>query len=571
MKKKTRRLSIKVKLLLAIGIVMIGMTIVLGVGAYQKMKEDLISMGVDQAEIAARVAREQVDGDMLASLRPGDEETDAYQINLQALRRAGQYCEVKFLYTLTSDGQKVYYGIDADEDGCAIGEEFEDSYEELKPVFEGAEYVQDYIDYTEDGTLITAYLPIMNSSGDIVAILGSDYDASKVVQRLDGMKVRIIEIGRITIILSLVALGLIIHRITRSLGVINRKIYDLVHNEGDLTQKLEVRSGDEMELVAENVNELLQYIHNIMKNISDDSVQLRESTQVVADELEGANDNISDVSATMEQMSAAMQQTAASLNQINELIYEAYGRIDNISEKVQKENLFTKEIQKRAKNVHKNAEIEQKNAVALTTEVTEAVSRRIEESKSVAEINLLTENIIEITTQTNLLALNANIEAARAGEAGKGFAVVATEIGKLATNSAETAGKIKRISNEVITSVEGLAEEAEKMVHFIEENAMEGYRKLLTTSEDYYKDAEDIFNAMNHFAEESRQLKASVDVMKESFQSVNIAVEESARGIVNVSEKTVSLSGGISDIGETANSNRQIAEQMESEVNKFKL
>ncbi len=571
MKKKTRRLSIKVKLLLAIGIVMIGMTVALGAGAYQKVKEDMISMGIDQAKVAARVAREQVDGDMLASLQPGDEGTDAYQTNLQALRRAGQNCEVKFLYTLTSDGRKVYYGIDTEDGGHAIGDEFEDTYEELKPVFEGSEYVQDYIDYTEDGTLITAYLPITDSSGDIVAILGSDYDASKIVQRLDGMKVRILEIGRIIIILSLVILGLIIHSITRSLGVINRKIYDLVHNEGDLTQKLEVRSGDEMELVADNVNELLQYIHGIMKNISDDSVQLRESTQAVADELEGANDNISDVSATMEQMSAAMQQTSASLNQIDGLIDEAYGRIDSISEKVQKENLFTKEIQERAQNVHKNAETEQKNAVALTAEVTEAVNRRIEESKSVGEINLLTENIIGITTQTNLLALNASIEAARAGEAGKGFAVVATEIGKLAANSAETAGQIKKISNEVITSVEGLAKEAEKMVQFIEENAMEGYRKLLTMSEDYYKDAEDIYNAMDHFAEESRQLKASVDVMKESFQAVNIAVEESAKGVINVSEKTVALSGGISDIGKTANSNKQIAEQMESEVNKFKL
>lgn len=551
---------------------MVGITLLLGISFYLQIEEDLVSMGIEQAEVAARVARKQVDGDLLVSLKPGDEETEAYLINQQILREMKKECEVAFLYTLSTDGEKVYYGVDSDEqDYQAIGAEFEASYEELKEVFAGKEYVQGYLDYTEDGILITAYLPIMDSSGNIVAVLGSDYDASRVAQRLDGTKLKVIQIGGIVIVLALIILNLIICGITRSLKIINEKIYELVHSEGDLTQTLKIKSGDEMELVADNVNELLGYIHNIMKNISDGSMQLMESAQAVAGDLGNANDDISDVSATMEEMSAAMQETAASLNQINELIDKAYDGIDSISQKVQEENQFAKEIQERAQNVHENAEAEQKNAVALTAEVTEAVNRRIADSKSVEEINVLTENIIGITTQTNLLALNASIEAARAGEAGKGFAVVATEIGKLATDSAETAGKIKQISNGVIASVEGLAEEAEKMVRFIEENAMEGYRKLLSMSEDYNKDAEDIYKAMEHFAKESGRIKASMDVMKDSFQTVNTAVEDSAKGIVNVTEKTVGLSGGISSIEETANTNKQVAEQLESEVNKFKL
>lgn len=572
MKKKTRKLSIRFKLLLVTGAIMVGITLLLGISFYLQIEEDLVSMGIEQAEVAARVARKQVDGDLLVSLKPGDEETEAYLINQQILREMKKECEVAFLYTLSTDGEKVYYGVDSDEQDCqAIGAEFESSYDELKEVFDGGEYVQGYLDYTEDGILITAYLPIMDSSGNIVAVLGSDYDASRVAQRLDSTKLKVIQIGGIVIVLALIILNLIICGITRSLKIINEKIYELVHSEGDLTQTLKIKSGDEMELVADNVNELLGYIHNIMKNISAGSMQLMESAQAVAGDLGNANDDISDVSATMEEMSAAMQETAASLNQINELIDKAYDGIDSISKKVQEENQFAKEIQERAQNVHENAEAEQKNAVALTAEVTEAVNRRIADSKSVEEINVLTENIIGITAQTNLLALNASIEAARAGEAGKGFAVVATEIGKLATDSAETAGKIQQISNGVIASVEGLAEEAEKMVRFIEENAMEGYRKLLSMSEDYNKDAEDIYKAMEHFAKESGQIKASMDVMKDSFQAVNTAVEESAKGIVNVTERTVGLSGGISSIEETANTNKQVAEQLESEVNKFKL
>lgn len=81
-------------------------------------------------------------------------------------------CGIAFLYTLYTDGDKVYYGVDTDnsDEQCMPGDEFEESYNELKDVFEGEEYVQDYIDSTEFGMLISVYKPIKNSSGDVVAI-----------------------------------------------------------------------------------------------------------------------------------------------------------------------------------------------------------------------------------------------------------------------------------------------------------------------------------------------------------------------------------------------------------------
>lgn len=89
--------------------------------------------------------------------------------------------------------------------------------------------------------------------------------------------------------------------------------------------------------------------------------------------------------------------------------------------------------------VQDNLREKQQQANAQTEELSSSLRDKIEKSKAVEQISVLTANIIEITDQTNLLALNASIEAARAGEAGRGFAVVADEIGKLAGNSAEAA------------------------------------------------------------------------------------------------------------------------------------
>ncbi len=572
MKKRTRRLSIRVKILLCTSLLMIGLFLLLGVSFYKSMEENMVSMGIEQAEIAAKVAVGQIDASV-ADLKPGDEGSPEYEGMLQELLDAKHTCSVAYLYTLSTDGSAVFYGIDTDEteNRSAIGETFEYRYEELRPVFEGEVYVQDYIDSTEDGDLITAYVPIRDEGNRVAAVLGSDYDASEIVERLGNIRVRMLQIGAAGVLIAIIILNLIVRTITRSLWTVNKKIYELVHNEGDLTQTLHVKTGDEMELMADNVNGLLKYIREIMLRISDNSCKLNESTKIIFGNLKNAGGNIMEVSATMEQMSAAMEESTATLNQISESMEAVYTNINYISEQAETGNHYAEKIEEKADKVYHYAEEEQNNAHALVLELADSVNDKIRKSKSVEEINLLTENIISITGQTNLLALNASIEAARAGEAGKGFAVVADEIGKLASNSANTAAQIKQVSTQVISAVEGLALEAEKMLQFMEETAMEGYRKLLGSSQEYREDAQNIHGMMEKFAQDSEQLDQSVNKMKEALQAVSTAVEENAKGIVNVSEVSAQLTESMGDIENRADLNKKIGEQLEKEVGKFKL
>ena len=90
------------------------------------------------------------------------------------------------------------------------------------------------------------------------------------------------------------------------------------------------------------------------------------------------------------------------------------------------------------------------------------MEQSIENSKEAAQIQSLTENILQIASQTNLLSLNASIEAARAGEAGKGFSVVAAQISELAESSRTIAKNIQEISTLVTESVTGLSSDSKK-------------------------------------------------------------------------------------------------------------
>lgn len=572
-RKKTRKMGIRNKIILPTTALIVLLCLVMGVNSYKRTEDGLIAMGVEEARMAAVISTKVIDVEKLSVLAPGSEDSAEYAEVLAAMAGVRDDCGIRFLYTLYTDGSQVYYGIDTDtsQSHNEFGQVFEVSYQELRGVFQGEEYVQDYIDSTEDGELISAYMPVKDSNGSVVGIVGCDYDASGVVERLDAIRKQTLGITVICLICALAIINIIVGKIVKSLHKVDGKIYELVNNEGDLTQTLDIHTGDEMELISENVNALLGYIRNIMIHISDNSDQINNSSRVMADNLSEAEESISDVSATMEEMSAAMEESSASLDQVNDSIRTAFDSIEEIYRQAEEGRSASNEIMNNASEVYQSAVENRRSAGVQAADMAAEVQNKIEKSKEVEQIRDLTKNIISITEETTLLALNASIEAARAGESGRGFAVVADQIGKLATNSAGAATEIQKVTAEVIAAVDDLAAEAEVMISFMNETAMGGYEKLLKTSENYQSDVGSMNEMMRKFAEKSEELQRSMDLIRGSVESIKTAVNESAMGISSVSATVADLTQSVGDIDRQADSNLGVAGLLKSEVNKFKL
>ena len=97
MKQKSRILSIRMKVLLSTTIMIIALVATISSYIISNSEATMVSMGVEQAQIAAEIAASMVDGDAIAGLAPGDENSDAYTQNLTALRNIKGTCGVAFL------------------------------------------------------------------------------------------------------------------------------------------------------------------------------------------------------------------------------------------------------------------------------------------------------------------------------------------------------------------------------------------------------------------------------------------------------------------------------------------
>lgn len=566
------RFSIRSKILLGSVPVNILICLIMGIFIYNNVKTSFVESAAADTLALCQVSAKGINGNLLSLLEEGSDGSYAntvIQATLAEIRDSGN---ISSIYTVGSrDGRLVYLSLPAD-DHSTIGDPVESEYiTEMTNAMNSSGYVTNKIERVDGENFITSYAPIHDNNGNVTGILGIDYYAENIVDSLHHIVMAILSIGILLVILSAVISIVMANSISSGLKKVNSKVSDLVSNNGDLTRKIEVKSNDEVSDIADNINNLLEYIRTVVSNIYDNSNKLSESVDIALDTTVRTNDQLGGVSATMEEMSAAMEETSASLQQVQFSTDQIRVDVTHLNTSVQNGTVYAAEMKKRAQEMCRNAENETKIAQTAADDMTASLNDKIEKSKAVENISKLTQTILDIASQTNLLSLNASIEAARAGEHGRGFAVVAGEISSLASNSADTAKQIKVISDEVIGNVRALAEESTKMVDFVKEKTIGGYRQLMDTGLQYQKDAGEIADMLKSVEEASGHIDNSMDNVATAMNDVSTAVEESAKGVTDVAVSVADMSENMKQNKKVVNENSEIAQHLDKEVNKFKF
>ena len=367
----------------------------------------------------------------------------------------------------------------------------------------------------------------------------------------------------VSILTLLASLGCVLFLVIRPITGTNKQIRNIIsdidRNEGDLTKRVSIAPIREVAELGNGFNAFMDKLQNILKLIIENTNEMRTVVDEVQESVRTSNDSASDLSAVTEELAATMQEVGNSAGTINRSVDSVRGEVDTIADKSSSINDYSKEMKSNADKMEHNAKSTMQETGTKVQEILDVLNRAIEDSKSVDQVNSLTNEILSISSQTNLLALNASIEAARAGEAGKGFAVVADEIRQLADSSRDTANRIQEINAVVTNAVHNLAGNANNLVEYLNESIMPEFGNFVESGVQYRENATYIEGVMNEFTEKTDALKRAMDEIATSISTITDAIDEGAKGVNGAAESTQMLVVDMEKISNRMDENEKIA------------
>lgn len=377
----------------------------------------------------------------------------------------------------------------------------------------------------------------------------------------------------ISVILIIVAIYCVMKYVIKPIIATNKDIRDIIdgidNGEGDLTKRVRVISNDEIADLGNGINLFMDKLQEILKLIIENTNYMENVVAEVDGSVVKSNDSASDLSAMTEELSATMQDVGLSVNTINDNADNILKDVEIIATKSDDINQFSKEMKANAEKIESDARYNMVQTGEKVGNILDVLNKAIEDSKSVDQVNNLTNDILNISSQTNLLALNASIEAARAGEAGKGFAVVADEIRQLADSSRETANKIQSINSVVVAAVNNLSDNANNLVSYLQQTILPEFQTFVDGGVKYKENASYIENAMDEFVEKTDVLKKNMDEIAHSINTITTVVDDGAAGVNNAAISTQGLVEDIVNISNKMIENKGIAQNLKNSTNIF--
>ncbi|WP_158138400.1 methyl-accepting chemotaxis protein [Vibrio metschnikovii] len=328
----------------------------------------------------------------------------------------------------------------------------------------------------------------------------------------------------------------------RDLLRVSKALEEIATGDGDLTQRLEPRSDDEVGQLANNFNIFVGNMHTMVSKLSEVSASLSSQSHMTAAHAEERSarirmqqDEINMVATAINEMAAATQEIANNSEHTAQNSSEAVTAcVDGSKQVSQTQNSIL--------------------SLAKEVQVATGVIQELEDHGN--QISTILSTIQGIAEQTNLLALNAAIEAARAGEQGRGFAVVADEVRVLSQRTHAS-------TKEIQTMIEMLQGTTGKAVGIMNDSRM-----LADTSVDDAHSAAASLMQIHHAVERISDMATQIASAAEEQASVTSEITRNTVGIRDVSND---LAEEAHEAAAQAAELSQLSYQLDQEIRRFKL
>lgn len=581
--KKNKGLSIRLKLVLVTELLLIIPLLLLGILSYNVAKSELEEGGkvllknsvemtlqvisnnqslVDQKKITLSDAQERVREFMLGKKEANG--TRPINKNL-SLGKSG------YLLAYTQDGLEAAHP-------SLEGKSVIDTQDKKT----GEYFVKEQIKLGNNGGGYLTYwwtLPNSDKISDKITYQKTDPNWGWVVSAgtyMEDFNVGSNKIFVTTVILLLVVLilgSIVIIAFSQHIAVPIMKIsraVDVVAAGNFNTQEIRIRNKDEIGKLSDSFNSMVKNVSKLISSVKDSTDVVFSSAQILDNVVDESTASINEIAASVSEIAKGSSQQATETE-------EGALRVKNLSEKIELVTSLTVEADKAATQA---ADIGSKGLKAINilsikseenSKAAEKTSQIIQEvDKTSVEIGAITEAISQISEQTNLLSLNAAIEAARAGEQGKGFAVVAEEVRKLASQSAQSAGRVKEL-------ISGIQDRSKAAVNAMEEGKIiaRDQGKAVIEAKDIFVD---ILKVVDKVAEDMKKIKgfslemeAEKNGIVEILETLSASTEENSAATQEVSATTEQQLASIDQIASHTQDLKSLAEKLKEIVNTFQI
>jgi PAS domain S-box-containing protein len=204
------------KLGLVIVLIILAIAIVTFIGVLDQTQRTLLESSQRESLSIGQTAAGWMDGDTIARLKPGDENTPAYlmiQENLRKIRNSNN--DIIYIYTLRKNGDRVVFVVDPDYNsptasvpGSPIGHQYNNVTIWMYRGF-SVPTAEPGITTDEWGNALSSYSPIYDSRGGVAGIVGVDISGDIVAARMQNLRLQYFLVLLVTFALA-ISMGLYI-------------------------------------------------------------------------------------------------------------------------------------------------------------------------------------------------------------------------------------------------------------------------------------------------------------------------------------------------------------------------
>ncbi|MGI9888848.1 methyl-accepting chemotaxis protein [Vibrio chagasii] len=450
-------------------------------------------------------------------------------------------------YVVSLDGSVIA----SDDSSIAVGSNFQsdNTNSDLMTdfIFGGEVTTQ----WSENGEWLLAFAPVVaaNQTWGVLFEIPRDSvvaDANKLdsiisTKLSEGIKTEVIA-GTVFIIFGLAIIAFASLSIVKPIRQVVERLNDIASGEGDLTQRLEVKSQDEIGQLSKGFNLFLDKLQHTIKEVIQTTEQVANTTSQAKASASSTRESSESQFKEVDLVATAaeeMTQTAGLVVQNAEVAVDAACEANRSAQQGQQViELSAGEMRKLVERMS--------SAVPIVEELAK-------NNGNITEILSVIEGISE---QTNLLALNAAIEAARAGEQGRGFAVVADEVRNLASRTQSSVGEIRAVIDKVHAGTQDVVEAIQEGNILANDTALHVQNAV--------EDLGSIFTSIEAISDMNNQIVRAA----EEQQSVSGEVNQSVVNIRDLSAKILEQAAASEQVG---NEIDQLSQQQQKLVNQFKV